>query len=178
MHPRVFIITGAMASGKSTVAMALAKRFARSAYVEGDAFLRMIVRGKAIMGPTLDAEAQAQLSLRHHLATDAVRRFADLGFTVIYEDILIGAALVSAVERLHDLAPQVVVLTPSVETLAERDRARGKTGYSEGFPPDVLAEALTRETPRIGTWIDTSQMSVEEVVASILETCDCSQRSD
>ncbi|OHV76293.1 AAA family ATPase [Rhizobium sp. LCM 4573] len=170
MHPRVFIITGAMASGKSTVATALAKRFDRSAYVEGDAFLRMMVNGKAVMGPVLDAEALAQLSLRHQLATDAVRRFAHSGFTVVYEDILIGSHLLSAIERLSDLAPRVVVLAPSIEALQERDRARSKTGYSEKFPPNVLAEALVRETPRIGTWLDTSEMSAEDVVTIILKT--------
>lgn len=165
----VFIITGAMASGKSTVAMALAKRFERSAYVEGDAFLRMMINGTANMGPVLDAEALAQLNLRHQLATDAVRRFVQSGFTVIYEDILIGNHLLLAVERLGDLVPHVVVLTPSVEALVERDRGRSKTGYSEKFPPRVLADALVNETPRIGTWIDTTDMSVEDVVATILE---------
>lgn len=169
MQPSIYIITGAMASGKSTIARALAERFERSANVEGDAFLRMIINGKAHMGPVLDAEGRAQLELRHRLATDAVRSFAQSGFTVVYEDILIGQHLTSAVERLADLKPRVVVLTPSVGVLAERDRKRGKTGYSETFPPNVLAEALVNETPRIGLWIDTSDMSVADVVDAILE---------
>jgi cytidylate kinase len=168
MQPPVFIITGAMASGKSTVSMALAKRFDRSACVEGDAFLRMMVSGRAHMGPVLGPEALAQLELRHRLATDAVRRFAESGFTVVYEDILVGGHLLSAIERLADLNPRVVVLAPSVAVLAERDRQRDKQGYSTEFPPHVLADALVEQSAGIGTWIDSSGMEVDEVVAAIL----------
>lgn len=168
MHPPVFIITGAMAAGKSTVAMALAKRFARSAHVEGDVFLRMMVKGRATIGPVLSSEARAQLSLRQELATEAARKFALSGFAVIYEDILIGTDLTAAVERLSEFSPHVVVLTPSVSVLAQRDQGRSKTGYSDSLAPQALAGALERETPRLGLWIDTSAMSADDVVTTIL----------
>lgn len=168
MTQSLFIITGAMAAGKTTVAKALVKRFPRSVLVGGDVFRRMIVNGAAAMGPTLDAEARAQLTLRQQIATDVVRRYFDAGFTVVYQDILIGQDLVSAVERLRDLNPRVVVLAPSAEVLAQRDRDRTKTGYSDDFPSSVLADALARETPRIGLWIDSSAMNVEQVVDSVL----------
>ncbi len=168
MTPPLFIITGAMAAGKSTVAEALAKRLPKSVHLRGDIFRKMIVNGAAEMGPVLDDEARRQLDLRQWLATDAARAYHAAGFAVVYQDILIGQDLVAAAERLADLAPQVVVLAPSVATLAQRDRARAKTGYGENFPPDILAEALTRETPRLGLWIDSSAMSVEAVVDAIL----------
>jgi|APFEC2959095171_1045051.scaffolds.fasta_scaffold23250_1 predicted ATPase len=168
MARSLFIITGAMAAGKTTVAKALVNRFPRSALVGGDIFRRMIVNGAAVMGPTLDAEARAQLTLRQEIAADAVRRYFDAGFTVVYQDILIGQDLVATVERLGDLDPRVVVLAPSAEVLAQRDRDRPKTGYSDGFPPSVLAAALVRETPRLGRWIDSSTMSVDQVIDTIL----------
>lgn len=168
MTQPLFIITGAMAAGKSTVAQALAQRLPKSVHLRGDVFRKMIVNGAAEMGPVLDAEARAQLDLRQRLASDAARAYHGAGFAVVYQDILIGADLVAAAERLADLDPQVIVLAPSVDALAQRDRARGKTGYGEGFPPDVLAAALERETPRIGRWIDSSAMSVEQVVDAIL----------
>ena len=102
------------------------------------------------------------------IATDAVRRYHQDGFTVVYQDILIGPDLVAVMERLGDLDPRVVVLAPSAEVLAQRDRDRAKTGYSEAFPAAVLADALARETPRIGQWIDSSAMDVEQVVDLIL----------
>lgn len=165
----LFVITGAMAAGKTTVAKALAQRFPRSVIVGGDVFRRMIVNGAAVMGPTLDAEARAQLTLRQVIATDAVRRYRESGFTVVYQDILIGQDLVAVVERLADLDPRIVVLAPSAEVLAQRDRDRAKSGYSDSFPPAVLAEALARETPHIGRWIDSSAMDVEQVVDAILD---------
>jgi len=165
----LFVITGAMAAGKTTVAKALAQRFPRSVIVGGDVFRRMIVNGAAVMGPTLDAEARAQLTLRQVIATDAVRRYREAGFTVVYQDILIGQDLVAVVERLADLDPRVVVLAPSAEVLAQRDRDRAKTGYSDAFPPAILAEALARETQHFGRWIDSSAMDVEQVVDAILD---------
>lgn len=169
MTQPIFIITGAMAAGKSTIAEALARRLPKSVHLRGDVFRKMIVNGAAEMGPELSAEARAQLSLRQTLATDAARRYHAAGFAVVYQDILIGADLVAAAERLADLNPRVVVLAPDPAVLAQRDRDRGKTGYGEHFPPRILAEALTRETPRIGQWIDSSAMSVDAVVDAILK---------
>jgi chloramphenicol 3-O-phosphotransferase len=169
MTQPLFIITCAMAAGKSTIAKALVQRFEKSAHVGGDAFLRMIARGGAVMGPVLDAEARAQLTLRQEIAAEVARRYHASGFAVVYQDILIGQDLVDAVARLADLEPRVVVLAPSVAALAARDAARSKTGYGDHFPPDVLAKALAAQTPRdIGQWIDSSAMSVDQVVEAIL----------
>lgn len=167
-EPRLFIITGAMAAGKSTVAQAVAEALPKSVHLRGDVFRRMIVSGAATMGPELDDEAQAQLKLRHELACDAARCYHAAGFSVVYQDILIGPYLLAVAERLADLDPLIVVLAPDAATLARRDRERPKTGYSDAFPPEILAEALSRETPRIGLWIDSSAMSVGEVAARIL----------
>jgi chloramphenicol 3-O-phosphotransferase len=164
----LYVLTGAMAAGKSTIARALVQRFERSAHVSGDPFLRMIAKGGAVMGPVLDREAIMQLHLRQDIAIDAVRRFVAAGFATVYEDILIGADFVRVTAALVDISPRVVVLNPSVETLAERDAQRHKTGYGEHFPPNVLAHALRSETPRRGLWLDTSSMSVDEVVEEIL----------
>lgn len=165
----LYLITGAMAAGKSTVAKALVQRFEKSAHVSGDAFLRMIAKGGAVMGPVLSEEALRQLHLRQDIAMDAVRRFVGAGFTTVYQDILIGANFIRVTRALADLAPRIVVLNPSVEILAKRDAERHKTGYGEHFPPHVLADALYSQTPREGLWLDTSAMTVDQVVEEILK---------
>jgi predicted kinase len=166
--PHLFVITGAMAAGKSTVAQALAQRLPKSVHLRGDVFRKMIVNGAAEMGPVLDEEAHRQLALRHELSCDVARRYCEAGFSVVYQDIIIGPALAEIAARLADLKPRIIVLTPDASTLAQRDRARHKTGYAANFPPQILADALRDETPRIGLWIDSTDMSVDAVVDLIL----------
>ena len=53
---QVIIITGIMASGKSTVAELLAHRFSRSVHLHGDLFRRLIVNGRASIRPGFPAD--------------------------------------------------------------------------------------------------------------------------
>src|SRR5262245_46274324 len=66
--PRLFVVTGVMAAGKSSVARALAERFPRSAHVRGDTFRRFVVNGYAAMTPDPSTEAVRDLRLRYRLA--------------------------------------------------------------------------------------------------------------
>ncbi|RDI55146.1 AAA family ATPase [Microvirga subterranea] len=166
--PRPFIITGAMAAGKSTTAESLARRLDPSVHLRGDVFRKMIVNGAAPMGPELSVEALRQLALRRRLACDAAQAYVEAGFSVVYQDILIGDALQEVAERLRHLSPAIVVLAPAPEVLAERDEARSKTGYGPHFPPTILTSALKNETPRLGLWIDNADLTVDEVVDRIL----------
>lgn len=45
---------------------------------------------------------------------------------------------------------------------------RGKVGYS-GFTVEALHEGFLRETPRIGFWLDTSNLTPAETVQAIIE---------
>jgi predicted kinase len=159
-----------MAAGKSTVAESLARRLNRSVHLRGDVFRKMIVSGAAAMGPDLSPEASLQLALRYHLACEVAEGYIKAGFSVVYQDIIIGPALEDVAERLGHLKPAIVVLVPNPEVLARRDLERAKTGYSRSFPSTVLADALDRETPRIGLWINSSNMTVDEVVDRILSS--------
>src|ERR1700734_2435540 len=47
----VILITGIQAAGKSSVAQAVAERLDRSVHLRGDVFRKMIVNGRASMGP-------------------------------------------------------------------------------------------------------------------------------
>ncbi|UQA54889.1 AAA family ATPase [Polyangium aurulentum] len=168
MKPRIILITGNMAAGKSSVAQALAERLPRSVHLRGDVFRRMIVNGQAPMTADLSEEARHQLMLRYHLAADASKRYLQAGFTVVYQDIIIGPALANMVTTFDGYPLSVIVLCPRPEVVAYRDAGRSKTGYPDRATVDVFDRVLRSETPRIGHWLDSSDLTVAETVDRIL----------
>lgn len=168
MTPRIVLVTGTMAAGKSTVAQALAERLPMSVHLRGDLFRRMIVNGQAEMGFALSDEAERQLQLRYDLSVAAARRYADAGFTVVYQDIIIGPTLGAIVAALRPYPLAVVVLCPRPDVLAARDTARSKTGYPNRAAIDAFDHVVRSETPRLGLWLDTSDLTVDATVEAIL----------
>jgi predicted kinase len=168
-QPQLILITGIMAAGKSTVAQHLAERLPRSVHLRGDAFRRMIVNGRAEMNFELSAEAQAQLSLRYRIAATVAGLYLDDGWSVVYQDIIIGAALAEVVQQLRDHPLHVVVLCPSAEAVAAREAGRAKTGYGAASVA-AFDQVLRTATPRLGLWLDSSHWSVAETVDQIQAT--------
>ncbi|MEV3992868.1 AAA family ATPase [Streptomyces sp. NPDC049837] len=168
----VVLITGIMAAGKSTVAQALAERLPKAAHVRGDAFRRMIVSGRAEMVPGAGEEALAQLRLRYRLSAATADAYAEEGFTAVVQDVVLGPEL-GAYTRLVRTRPfYVVVLAPDPVAVAAREAARGKTGYGDGWTPELLDRGLREETDRIGLWLDTSELTVDGTVEAILAQLD------
>lgn len=166
--PSVILITGNMAAGKSTVAQALAARLPKSVHLRGDLFRRMIVNGQAPLTADLSREAAQQLQLRYQIAAEVARRYVGAGFVVVYQDIIIGQALVDAVARFQRCPLFVIVLCPRAEVVAARDRARRKTGYPDAAAVAAFDHVLRVETPRLGYWLDTSDLTVDQTVQAIL----------
>ncbi|BCK52766.1 AAA family ATPase [Nocardia wallacei] len=163
----VYLITGIQAAGKSTVAQALAERFDRSAHVRGDTFRRFVVRGFAPMSPDPSEEALEQLRLRHRLAAQAADGYAAAGFTTVLQDVILGDLLPYTLSHLHTRPRYVVVLAPRREAVAHREAGRTKKAYGT-FTVADLDQALHTETPHIGLWLDTTNMTVEQTVDEIL----------
>jgi chloramphenicol 3-O-phosphotransferase len=155
----VIVVTGIQAAGKSTVAQALAERLDRSVHLRGDVFRRMIVNGRADMGPAdPPAEAIAQLRLRHRLAAMTADGYAGAGFTVVLQDIIIGSELAGMAATIRSRPLYVVVLAPRPDVVQERDHtrrlARGKRAYKPGDQhPAELDTVFRDQTPRIGLWL-------------------------
>src|SRR5215211_8322310 len=130
-EPQVILIIGNMAAGKSSVAQALTERFPRSVHLRGDIFRRMIVNGRAAMTFDLSAEAYQQLRLRYRIAAAAAHLYLAAGFTVVYQDIILGAELNEVLGYYRAYPLSVIVLCPRADVLATRDAARSKTGYPD-----------------------------------------------
>ncbi|MCZ2524119.1 AAA family ATPase [Streptomyces sp. HB2AG] len=165
----ILVVTGISASGKSTVAQALAERMTRSVHVRGDLFRRMVVRGQVHMTPDAPPEAVAQLRLRHRLTATVADAYCGAGFTVVVQDVLLGEHLTDITRAIRSRPLAVVVLAPDPAAVAEREERRGKTGYGPYWTPADLDEELRRNTPRIGLWLDTSSWTVDETVDEILK---------
>ncbi len=167
MQDSIIVVTGVMAAGKSTVAQALAQRFPKAVHLRGDAFRRFIVAGREEMSADASPEALRQLDLRYELAAMAARMYWQAGFTVVVQDNYLGRALGDFTALLGDCPVHCVALCPSVEAVTQREALRGKKGYV-GFDVAGLHQMFMEETPRLGLWLDTSELNVEQTVDAIL----------
>src|SRR5690606_19375623 len=167
----IILITGIMASGKSTIAQAIAEKLPQSVHLRGDVFRKMIVNGQVAIEAPLSEAARDQLRLRYQLAARSASLYCDAGFTVICQDVIIGAILHEVIKLYEEHPLYVVVLCPSPDVALERDTHRHKQTY-DSWTPEALDDALRNETPHVGLWLDTSALTVEATVDTILSRID------
>ena len=168
----IFVISGTQGAGKTTVSSLLARRFARGVHVSADTLQKMIVSGAEwpVAGQTnantdLKGEAADQLRLRLHNMCMLGRSFFDAGFTAVLEDIIAGSRLDHVREELIDVPFMFVMLTPSIETVRDRERGRGTELWREW---EWLTTSIPQTTARLGLWLDSSGQTAEETVDEIL----------
>jgi chloramphenicol 3-O-phosphotransferase len=165
----VVLITGISASGKSTVAQLLAERFARGVHVHGDAFRRMVVSGRADMTAEPTEEAWRQLRLRYALGAATTDRYFAAGFSVVVQDVVLGPELERYVDAIASRPLHVVVLCPHVDVVEQREAGRAKRAYGSGmFGMAALDVSLRQDTPRIGLWLDSSDMTAAQTVGAVV----------
>ena len=163
----IYIITGIMASGKTTIAQMLAETFEKSVHLHGDVFRKMIVNGRVEMSENASSEAFEQLRMRYQMAANAAIEYHKCGFTVVLQDNYLGKMLSELLEMLGSYPTQVIALCPDIETVRKREAARNKTGYHD-FDVSGLYHMFMTETPRVGWWIDTTKLSAKDTVKEIV----------
>lgn len=172
----LFVISGASAAGKSTVALLLAARFARGVCVHGDEIRAMVVSGRVEMRPDADEEALRQLTLRYAGALAVADVFLKGGFDVVVEDVIIGDVLADFLALVPVPEFHLVFLDPDAAAIERRERERNQLAYGPGrWSVDGLQAILRAETDRIGLWLDTSLQSAEQTVEAILGDLDASR---
>ncbi|RZU24525.1 chloramphenicol phosphotransferase-like protein [Kribbella rubisoli] len=171
--PKVVLVTGMQAAGKSTIAPLLAARMGPpAATLDGDVFYRGVVAGAEIMTPEPSPEAVRQLELRYDASALVAQHYADAGFDFVCSDIVLGEHVERWFSRLRGVDPYLVVLVPSVESIVEREIGRGGNNAYRDWGPSVeegvraLMTSLD-ETPRRGLWLDTTGQTPAQTVDEI-----------
>ena len=165
----MILLTGVMAAGKSTVAQALAERFPRAAHVRGDTFRRFVVRGRAEPSPEMPKEARDQLLLRYQLAAATGDAYAYAGFVAVVQDVIVGDFLTDVVQMFRTPELFVVVLDVDAAVIEAREAARRKNGYNDPWTPEQLVADFRSSTPRIGLWLNATDLDPHQVVDAILD---------
>jgi chloramphenicol 3-O-phosphotransferase len=165
--PSIILITGIMASGKSTVAQLLSEQFEKSVHLRGDIFRRMIVNNRKEVHPDSGSDELDQLRLRYRLAAQSAEEYHQAGFTVVVQDVVVGPLLTDFISYISNRPFYVVVLCPNSAVVTTRESARTKKGYGV-WSVEELDRVLRNETPCIGLWLDSSELSPEETVNEII----------
>ncbi len=174
MSAEIWLVTGAQASGKSTVADLLARQFERGVHLRGGQFYRWAVRGWVDFDdPDQQREARRLLDLRYRLSARVAVEYASAGFTCVVQDNIYGDDVTAWLEMVQPLTTHLVVLRPNVSTVAGRDEARnrasGKVAYRGEFTPevnDVHVATIPRQLG--GLWLNSSEQTPTETVSEIL----------
>jgi gluconate kinase len=172
---RVVLITGIQASGKTTVGRMLAARFRRAAYIEGDVLWQMVVAGRVDMADPPSDEARRQLAQRYRHGAMLAQSFVSAGFVAVHADNIYGPDVLDYLAAVE--APKsLVVLRPSPDAVAQRERTRGTNAYAPWLTEGrSLIDAISQfdewlsRSPGVGLWVDSSGLTPEQTVDQIVE---------
>ncbi|MES1227018.1 MAG: AAA family ATPase [Armatimonadota bacterium] len=143
MTPPIYILVGAPAVGKSSLAVALMKRFPLGVHVPVDDLREFVVSGIAHPVGWTD-ETTRQFRLAEQNACDMARRYQDAGFAVAIdhcEDPAVIDAMVA--EGLAGRRFYKVMVVSSLEKNLERNRRR----QGKPFHHEVLTSTIERLNP-------------------------------
>jgi predicted kinase len=169
--PRIIAVSGLPGAGKSTTARLLAARLEPAAHVEADELQRMIVSGGVWPDGRREVSPAAaeQLRLRLRNACLLARSFREAGFTAVIDDIVAGPRLHQLLEELAGVPFSFVMLLPDFEIVRERWRAMNSP-FVDSF--GWIDQEIRERTPRVGLWLDTTELDPEATVEAIVERLD------
>lgn len=137
-RPPVFVISGQLAAGKSTLAKALLATFPFGYHIDVDGIREMVTSGFASpLEESEEARRQFDLALAGSVALAAVYHAA--GFATAIEGGIDPAAIDRELAAAGLLEARVgIVLVPSLEVALERNRSRATKAFDTSVLEDVM----------------------------------------
>jgi predicted kinase len=158
--PEVLILTGPPASGKSTVARAMAERYDRVAHIEVDVLRHFVTpTGYARQGQP-EYERQRHLAIRNACAL--ARNFLEERFGVIIDDVLDEPAFLPLyLDDLRDAGAPIhlVQLLPALTACEAREQERRKGQKVATWVRDDYEHYVANSGGLAGATIDSSDLS-------------------
>ncbi len=164
----VFLVSGPVGAGKTTVARRLAERLPLAAHIESDRFQNLIVSGGLHPHQEPRKEALRQLHVRTRNVSLVADNFFRSGITPVIDDVIVyRERLQEYVALIHSRPLALVMLAPPLQVSLARDAARTEknVGHIWGHLDGVMRQELTGT----GLWIDNSGLSPNQTVDVILE---------
>ena len=164
----VFLVSGPVGAGKTTVARRLAERLPLAAHIESDRFQDLIVSGGLHPHQEPHEEALRQLHVRTRNVSLVADSFFQSGIIPVIDDVIVyRERLQEYAALIHSRPLALVMLAPPLQVSLARDAARTEkhVGHIWGHLDGVMRQELTGT----GLWIDNSGLSPNQTVDVILE---------
>ena len=166
----IVFITGAPASGKSTIARKVAEYFPKSLHIQVDQLREMMVNGVEMPDHDWTDEATRQFQRARSTAIYMAKLYAREGVEVVIDDACVPDNFPDYYESLFaDSGVHRVLLMPTPDALIERMEKRA--GPFDKFLVNVIPWLYSYLGPMPKTgWIvlDSSNWTIEKTVAEVL----------